>query len=60
MGLFHFYGPVYMGEDCRQHAGSNPLCTRLHDDPAKCRLEMQVLFSYPLSSGVDQDSALHP
>ncbi|GFW17446.1 uncharacterized protein TNCV_3240761 [Trichonephila clavipes] len=34
-------GPVYMDENCRQYAGTNPLCTRLHDDPAKCRLEMQ-------------------
>ncbi|GFV61833.1 hypothetical protein TNCV_821941 [Trichonephila clavipes] len=28
----------------RQYAGTNPLCSRLHDDPAKCRLEMQVYF----------------
>ncbi|GFW11085.1 hypothetical protein TNCV_4782951 [Trichonephila clavipes] len=31
-------------------AGTNPLCTRLHDEPAFCRVEMQVYFSYPLST----------
>ncbi|GFU68240.1 RNA-directed DNA polymerase from mobile element jockey [Trichonephila clavipes] len=46
-GLF---GPVYMDENCRQYAGTNPLCTRLHGDPANCRLEMQIYFSYPLST----------
>ncbi|GFT50701.1 hypothetical protein TNCV_3963331 [Trichonephila clavipes] len=40
-----------MDENCRQYAETNPLCTRLHDDPAECRLEMQVYFSYPLSTG---------
>ncbi|GFX39950.1 transposable element Tc1 transposase [Trichonephila clavipes] len=31
-----------MGEKYRQNAGSHPLWTRLHDDPAFCRLEMQL------------------
>ncbi|GFW23120.1 hypothetical protein TNCV_3802211 [Trichonephila clavipes] len=39
-----------MDENCRQYAGTNPLCTRLHGDPEKCRLEMRVYFSYPLST----------
>ncbi|GFV74813.1 hypothetical protein TNCV_1040511 [Trichonephila clavipes] len=43
-------GPVYMDEKCRQNTGTNPLCTRLHGDPAKSRVEMQVHFSYPLST----------
>ncbi|GFY28592.1 hypothetical protein TNCV_4150231 [Trichonephila clavipes] len=51
---FHFhnvaFGPVYMDENCRQNTGTNPLCTRLHDDPAKSRVEMQGHFSYPLST----------
>ncbi|GFW07531.1 hypothetical protein TNCV_3916641 [Trichonephila clavipes] len=36
--------PVYMDENCRQYGGTNPLCTRLHDDPAKCRSIFYILF----------------
>ncbi|GFW03285.1 uncharacterized protein TNCV_463991 [Trichonephila clavipes] len=31
-----------MDENCRQYAGTNPLCTHLHGDPANYRLEMQI------------------
>ncbi|GFX78814.1 hypothetical protein TNCV_1919471 [Trichonephila clavipes] len=50
-----------MDENCWQYAGTNPLCTRLQDDPAKCRLEMQVYFSYPLSTRnfAESHNALH-
>ncbi|GFX30162.1 hypothetical protein TNCV_293751 [Trichonephila clavipes] len=50
-----------MDENCRQYAGTNPLRTRLHDDPAKCWLEMQVYFSYPLSTRnfAESHDALH-
>ncbi|GFX47757.1 hypothetical protein TNCV_700111 [Trichonephila clavipes] len=50
-----------MDENCRQYAGTNPLCTRLHDDPEKCRLAMQVYFSYPLSTRnfAESHDALH-
>ncbi|GFV56986.1 hypothetical protein TNCV_1678671 [Trichonephila clavipes] len=37
-------GPVYMGENCRQYAGSNPLCTRLQFAGSKCRSKFRTLF----------------
>ncbi|GFV95512.1 hypothetical protein TNCV_4575141 [Trichonephila clavipes] len=50
-----------MDENCLQYAGTNPLCTHLHDDPAKCRLKMQVYFLYPLSTRnfAESHDALH-
>ncbi|GFU63255.1 hypothetical protein TNCV_2865951 [Trichonephila clavipes] len=46
--IFTPKGPVYMDENCRQYAGTNPLCTRLHDDlenaGSKCRSIFRTLF----------------
>ncbi|GFX59629.1 uncharacterized protein TNCV_3753941 [Trichonephila clavipes] len=41
--VFIVGSPRLHGRKLPQYAGTNPLCTRLHDDPAKCRLEMQKI-----------------
>ncbi|GFY34524.1 hypothetical protein TNCV_2822101 [Trichonephila clavipes] len=58
-------GPVYMGENSRQYAGSNPLCTRLHGEPAlcgsKCRSIFRTLFrlgTLGVKSGVFSNSSM--
>ncbi|GFV91480.1 uncharacterized protein TNCV_2384401 [Trichonephila clavipes] len=66
MDYHSLFSPVYMDENCRQYAGMNPLCTRLHDDSAKCRLEMQKVnilqkmssFSAPFHGHFEVDSNL--